>query len=455
MKKFGISLVVIVLVGCPNSKLRVHCTTDSDCVRGSKMGICVPNENACAFSDTSCASGYRYDTTAANGAGDCVAFPAGTDLSVPDDMTMTSSGPDMAQPPQCVHDSDCTNGGAAPCGGTCAMGKCSYPGPTVDCGSSCTANVQTAKVCDGHGSCSTSMLNCGVYQCGATTCKNSCTNAATDCNATPCTNGVCVACPNDMVYIPPGSFSMGYNGGASDPHDHLVTVTLTKGYCIDKNEVTVAQYKACVTAGVCTEANDPMNYFPTDCTYKISGGDNLPINCVAWSQANTYCTWAGLSGGARRLPTEAQWERAARGTDARTYPWGNTAPDCTYANYAGVGNPPSMTNCNLTSPYAVLIGSFPKGVAASGINDAAGNVAEWNADCYVIDYTNGSPCSAGQTCIDPPANTTGCYTQGGVTYYTVRGGYFGSPPSSIATNSRNSSSGGIYYDREVGFRCAK
>lgn len=104
MKSLSIIVVAAMLAGCPKSQPRVHCTMDSDCVRGSVTGICVPNENACAFADPSCPSGYRYDTTAANGAGDCVMFPSGTDLSMPPDMAVANvidmaAAPDMTMLP--------------------------------------------------------------------------------------------------------------------------------------------------------------------------------------------------------------------------------------------------------------------------------------------------------------------------------------------------------------------
>lgn len=429
----------VLAAGCPNTKPRVKCMTDSDCIRGTRMGICVPDEHACAFADASCDSGYRYDTTAASGAGDCVLFPSGTDLSTGEDM---ATGPDMAPPPQCTLDSDCVNGGMMPCGGTCSNGKCVYPGSNIDCGSSCTGSTETAKVCDGKGACTTSTVDCGVYQCGATTCKTSCTNAATDCNGTPCTNGQCVACPGDMVYIPPGPFTMGWNS----THDKVVTVTLTKGFCIDKTEVTTAAYKACVTAGACT-ATDPTNFYGASCTAAASGTDNMPINCVTWDQAKAYCAWTGLGGGARRLPTEAEWERAARGTDARTYPWGAATPDCSYANfYGGSGG---SAYCQPNSPYFTNVGSLPKGNAASGISDAAGNVREWTADCYVIDYTNGAVCSG--TCTDP-VGSTNCAMVSSQTEHSIRGGFVNSMASALATYVRD---GTYSYDKYTGFRCAK
>ncbi len=430
-----IMTVALLLGGCGDTKPHIKCTSDAQCTLAGRPGFCIAE--SCAIADTTCSSGYRFDTTA-GGTGDCVPEASAPDLAGAGDM----GDEDMAQPPECAKDGDCTNGGVQPCGGTCTAGKCVYAGPTVDCGSSCTGSTQTAKTCDAHGACATATLDCGAYQCGATTCKTTCTSAVTDCNSVPCgADGHCTACPGDMVYVPPGPFTMGW----ASTHDKVVTATLTKGYCIDKTEVTTAAYKACVTAGACT-ATDPTNFYGAGCTAAVSGADNMPINCVTWDQAKAYCAWTGLGGGARRLPTEAEWERAARGTDARTYPWGATTPDCTHANYSGAGA--GSTYCQPTAPYFVGVGTLAAGNAASGISDAAGNVREWMLDCYVIDYTNGAVCST--TCTDP-VGTTSCSG----TNHTVRGGFVNvtqAQVQSLATYVRDGTSS---YDKYTGVRCAK
>lgn len=443
----------VVVAACGNTKPRVKCTTDSDCVRGSVTGICVSGDNACAFADPSCASGYRYDTTAANGAGECVMFPAGTDLAIGDDMTSPSS-PDMAQPVQCAQDSDCTNGGVAPCGGTCNMGQCVYAGPTTDCGSSCASGLETNKVCDGAGSCTSTMLNCGVYECDSSAkhCLKSCMNAGTDCNGTVCTNNQCVACPADMVYIPPGPFTMGWSNA---PNDAQVTVTLTQGFCLDKNEVTIAQYRACVTAGVCS-APDPGGLNGSYCTSAHTGNDSQPANCITWPQAYAYCHWTGLSGGVRRLPWEAEWERAARYTDARVYPWGGAAPDCSYANYRGGAG---GAHCNATMPYMNPVGAeSPKGDSQEGLTDLAGNVSEWTNDCFITNYTAGGVCNG--ACTDPhspgdPTSTTcgATVSAPNVPIHSYRGG--SDSDSNIQAYLRAGSGDADGASSNRGFRCAK
>ena len=164
-----------------------------------------------------------------------------------------------------------------------------------------------------------------------------------------------------MVYVPIGNFIMGSNGRDSD--EKPVHTVYLDAYWIDQTEVTNAMYRKCVAEGVCTENEDYGNSF---------NGDQKPVG-VDWYQAKAYCEWAG-----RELPTEAQWEKAARGEDGRTYPWGEGA-DPTKANYSD--NVGKTTN----------VGSYPDGASPYGALDMAGNVWEWVADLYGSDYYGNSP----------------------------------------------------------------
>ena len=176
--------------------------------------------------------------------------------------------------------------------------------------------------------------------------------------------------PEGMVLVAAGDFTMGLDGGQPDQAP-AQTVHLDD-YFIDKYEVTAAQYKACVDAGHCSPAFTGVGLF----TYAVSGKQNHPINGVDWTQATGYCQAQG-----KRLPTEAEWEKAARGTDKRLYPWGNTAPDCTYANYLGCVDSTSA------------VGSYPKGISPYGAYDMTGNVGEWVNDWYSETYYSVSPSS--------------------------------------------------------------
>jgi len=152
-------------------------------------------------------------------------------------------------------------------------------------------------------------------------------------------------------------------------------------FYMDQYEVTNAHYKTCVAAHVCKEPSDTYRY-------NAFGYTDHPVVYVDWNQAKAYCEWRGA-----RLPTEAEWEKAARGTDGRTYPWGEGI-SCDRANYYDslhgrfcVGD--SVGYPGDTTP----VGSYESGVSPYGIYDLAGNVWEWVADWYSESYYPSSPAS--------------------------------------------------------------
>jgi formylglycine-generating enzyme required for sulfatase activity len=160
---------------------------------------------------------------------------------------------------------------------------------------------------------------------------------------------------------------------------------------IDKTEVRVGDYARCVSAKACsTEGVTTPFYegqeqpeFAEFCNWQRAGRENHPMNCVNWDQARAYCEWVG-----KRLPTEAEWEKAARGTDGRKYPWGN-------AGYGGGGKVANIADESAGRRYPAWpvakgyddgyvgtapVGSFPMGESPTGALDMIGNVWEWTAD---------------------------------------------------------------------------
>jgi formylglycine-generating enzyme required for sulfatase activity len=167
-----------------------------------------------------------------------------------------------------------------------------------------------------------------------------------------------------MMYVPAGTFSMGSEISSDEKPIHSVDLS---AYYIDKFEVTNAAYKRCVDAGVCDPPKKSSSYTRSS-YYGDAKYDEYPVISVDWNMANKYCTWRDA-----RLPTEAEWEKAARGSDGRTYPWGEDII-CDKANYSGcVGD-------------TAKVGSYLGGVSPYGLYDMAGNVWEWVNDYYQGDY---------------------------------------------------------------------
>ena len=186
------------------------------------------------------------------------------------------------------------------------------------------------------------------------------------------------------VTIPGGSFMMGSNMqktlSSSVKPVHRVTVGTFR---MSKTEVTVGQYGACVRAGRCKK---PVGAYK-DCNWGKTGRGTHPVTCVDWKQARAFCRWAG-----GRLPSEAEWEYAARsGGKNWKYPWGNATPTCSLAvmGYNKVTSTDSRPQgCGKNSTWPVC--SKTAGNTAQGLCDMAGNVSEWTEDCWHGDY-RGAP----------------------------------------------------------------
>lgn len=223
----------------------------------------------------------------------------------------------------------------------------------------------------------------------------------------------------EMVYVPPGEFLMGSPDGAGAGDEHPQHKVYLSAYWIDRTEVTADQYRRCVEAGECmaTASGSP-------CTYADAASTDHPVNCVDWNQAAAYCAWAD-----KRLPTEAEWEKVARGADGRTYPWGEDAPDCGKAQYSGCEG------------HTVPVGSLPEGASPYGVFDMAGNVREWVADWYEAGYYSYSPIG------NPSGPETGSLR-------VLRGGSWNDGGVDVRTATRLRYAPGDRNDF-VGFRCAR
>jgi formylglycine-generating enzyme required for sulfatase activity len=170
------------------------------------------------------------------------------------------------------------------------------------------------------------------------------------------------AIPDDMLGVPGGTFTMGADDWGQPDEQPAHPVTLAP-FLLDRTEVTNRAYAKCVAAGVCRKRKQPCVKGDRLAPEKMFLSGDHPVSCVSQADAETYCRWLG-----RRLPTEAEWERAARGSDGRRFPWGGEDPDESRAVFRE----------RVTKP----VGSYPAGAGPYGHLDMAGNVWEWLADLY-------------------------------------------------------------------------
>jgi formylglycine-generating enzyme required for sulfatase activity len=221
-----------------------------------------------------------------------------------------------------------------------------------------------------------------------------------------------------MVEIPAGSFMMGADdGGREDRPAHEVDLP---AYEIDKFEVTNADFSAFVEAtGYQTDAEKQGKQSWRD-AFK-EGREAHPVVKASWNDAVAFCEWAG-----KRLPTEAEWEKAARGTDSLRYPWGNEWD-------------PSKANVKETGLRSTaVVGSFGAGASPYGVEDMVGNAWEWTADWYQA-Y---------------PGNTAGDRYYGEQCRVTRGGGWFDDEPQATTFN-RNCGIPDKTLNDDLGFRCAR
>ena len=220
-----------------------------------------------------------------------------------------------------------------------------------------------------------------------------------------------------QVFVPAGEFQMGTNEKNAQKNRPAHRVTLP-AFWIDQTEVPNEAYALCVEAGACSNPGGAANPF-----FGKSKYNRHPVVYVSWNAADAYCRWAG-----RRLPTEAEWEKAARGTDGRIYPWGNDPPDERLANF------------DLNLGASLPVDRYPLGASPYGALNRAGNVREWVSDWFHEFYYIVSP---RETPLGPPSGD----------HKSLRGGSYLDGKSEIRSFNRFSHeplSGGI----NRGFRCA-
>jgi len=218
----------------------------------------------------------------------------------------------------------------------------------------------------------------------------------------------------EMVLIPAGEFLMGSDD--HDPNERPQRAIYLDAFWIDRTEVTNAHYARCLAEGACRTQRDPK--YVTD-----KEKADHPVVYITWEEAQAFCEWAG-----KTLPTEAQWEKAARGTDGRLYPWGNETPSRKLLNYSD--------QMGGTTP----VGFYPAGASPYGVLDMAGNASEWVADWYDANYYQRAPDR------NPPGPEQG-------RVHVKRGGSWFTLGDLAVRSSFRKYTGSEERDYNIGFRC--
>jgi serine/threonine-protein kinase len=234
-----------------------------------------------------------------------------------------------------------------------------------------------------------------------------------------------------LFYVPASEFTMGSEDGNDDEKPaHKVELD---AFWIDQTEVTNKMYALCVDAGVCEEPTNKSSY--TNSTYYGNAEfDNYPVIYVNWNMAKMYCEWVD-----RRLPTEAEWEKAGRGIDANIYPWGDTF-DGSLVNFCDTNCSFGWANKSFDDGFADVspVGNYPAGQSVYGTLDMAGNVWEWVNDRYDV-YPGGDP------------NASSDFGQ---TYRVLRGGSWSDLDSGVRS-ARRYGLDPTLTGNDLGFRCSR
>jgi len=255
--------------------------------------------------------------------------------------------------------------------------------------------------------------------------------------ATPNTVKISAADGMTQLFVPAGTVNMGGLDVLLENDELPAHMVQVNAFWVDQVEVVNGMYALCVKAESCRPPANATSDNRLD-YYGNFEFQDYPVIQVTWYDANAYCQWAG-----RRLPTEAEWERAARGDSVHTYPWGGELPNATNSN-----------SLNIVGD-TMRVGSYPIGISPFGALDMAGNVWEWVADFYKGNYYAESPTD----------NPTGP-ADGGLNHMRViRGGSFQDDASTLRISNRGYEAGpdpsvlpsdAAYYGRssaKIGFRC--
>lgn len=238
----------------------------------------------------------------------------------------------------------------------------------------------------------------------------------------------------EMVWVPGGTFVMGSPKGVGEASEHPAHKVTLSGYWMYKYEVTVAQYRA-----FCAATSHALPSFPTDNSWKGKTGwddpamQKHPIVNISWNDAKAYAAWAKVA-----LPSEAQWEYAARGPEIHNYPWGGTATATTLTNGWDQAKCANHNNSRSQNISTWPVGSFPAGASWCGAQDLAGNVCEWCADWF------GNYTSMPENDPTGPASGTVRVLRGGSWSYYVE---YNTRSAYRFYNSPDSSG------NDIGFRC--
>lgn len=229
--------------------------------------------------------------------------------------------------------------------------------------------------------------------------------------------------PTPMVKIPSGSFIRGSHENAGRADERPRRTIHVDTFLIDKHEVTNAQYLNFIAA---TGHKEPLNVYGDGSLFQVKDVARLPVVQVTWHDAADYCQWVG-----KRLPSEAEWEKAARGPDGRRYPWGDEVPSSQRVNFNR-----EWIAARTLRP----VGALPGGASPYGVHEMSGNVREWVQDWYDQDYYHVAPDR------NPKGPKTGLLK-------VIRGGSWHSFEPDIRTAARGKG-GFALKTHGIGFRCA-